>query len=80
MSLEQETLNNLINYINSQENRKETALLFIEILSFLYEINEETDESDVFSDNDNDSDSDIENELYIRDYYPQVIFAEPIHH
>lgn len=43
---EQEIIDNLVNYINSKDDSKETAEMIIGVLVFLFELDSDTDDSD----------------------------------
>ena len=72
---EQEIVDNLVNYINSKDDRKETALLFVGLLVFLYELNSDTDDSDseIFTDDEEEERIDNEVIAYLENCDDEVI-------
>ena len=81
MMTEQEIIDNLINYINSQDDKKETALLLVGILVFLFELDSDTDDSDseVFTDYEEEERIDDEVIAYLENYDEDVILqAYPV--
>ena len=81
MMTEQEIIDNLINYINSKDDKKETALLLVGILVFLFELDSDTDDSDseVFTDNEEEERIDDEVIAYLENYDEDVILqAYPV--
>jgi len=81
MMTEQEIIDNLINYINSQDDKKETALLLVGILVFLFELDSDTDDSDseVFTDYEEEERIDDEVIAYLENYDEDLILqAYPV--
>jgi hypothetical protein len=81
MMTEQEIIDNLINYINSQDDKKETALLLVGILVFLFELDSDTDDSDseVFTDYEEEERIDDEVIAYLENYDEDIILqAYPV--
>ena len=66
-SSEQEIIDNLVDYINSKDDKKETALLLVGLLVFLYELDSDTDDSDseIFTDNEEEERIDDEVIAYL---------------
>ncbi len=72
---EQEIVDNLVNYINSKDDRKETAFLLVGLLVFLYELNSDTDDSDseIFTDEEEEERIDDEVIAYLENCDNEVI-------
>lgn len=72
---EQEIVDNLVNYINSKDDRKETALFLVGLLVFLYELNSDTDDSDseIFTDEEDEERIDDEVIAYLENCDDEVI-------
>ena len=59
---EQEIIDNLVNYINTKDDKKEFTEMLIGVLVFLFELDSDTDDSDSEIFTDDEEEERIENE------------------
>lgn len=77
---EQQIIDNLVNYINSTDDKRSTAEMIIGILVFLFQLDCDTDDSDseIFTDDDEEEIGDeIIAYLENSDDYDNIIHAYP---
>ena len=76
---EQEIIDNLINYINTKDDKKEFVEMLIGVLVFLFELDSDTDDSDseIFTDEEDEERIDDELIAYLENC-GEVILAHPV--
>ena len=76
---EQEIIDNLINYINTKDDKKEFTEMLIGVLVFLFELDSDTDDSDseIFTDEEEEERIDDELIAYLENC-GEVILAHPV--
>ena len=72
---EQEIIDNLVDYINSKDDKKEFAEMLIGILVFLFELDSDTDDSDseIFTDDEEEERIESETIAYLENCGEEVI-------
>lgn len=76
---EQEIIDNLVNYINTKDDKKEFVEMLIGVLVFLFELDSDTDDSDseIFTDEEDEERIDDELIAYLENC-GEVILAHPV--
>ena len=76
---EQEIIDNLVNYINSKDDKRDNALFIVGLLVFLFELDSDTDDSDSEIFTDEEEEERIENEtIAYLENFGEVILAHPV--